>query len=367
MKKVLFAYLILLCAGCGGGRAVVHNTANPSEGGAALKIAHAWLPENMMQFSAAHRSGLHGRQIFYLQNLAESIVIKMNEPDGTPLRDIVLPKGKGPGEVIYTVGLRFIGDSIYFMDTALGRVTVFDVSGAYVDDYTMNEETGRIWKFDIVGGDMYFNSFSRNKNICRFDLANGVITAQRGESIAVPPEDKDPFEGGCIEAYAPDGRVYYAYESYPFRIEEYDCELTLLRTISRRDSGKKPMEWTVGPQWVDRQGDVAVTSMKVDEKYLYVSNNGANYDNSGGGGLERVDASLSVFDRRTGKYIKELYVDALRKKPQYVSIVGVDREYIVMTSLSAGEEDVFEGLGLGMISENGALVFIVAENPMYGD
>ncbi len=365
MRKNIFFIMVIFLAACGTKGGDVLNSSNPSQGSEQLKVAYAWIPENMMQFSSAHRSGLVNNKIFYIQNKAEEMVVQFKELDGSDSHAIILPKGKGPGEVVYTVGLRFIDGKIYFMDTALARVSVFDYDGNYDDDYAMNSETGTIWKFDIFDDYMYFNSFAKSRNICKYDLKNGETIKSIGENIHIRPEDGDLFHGGCIESYPPDKKIYYAYESYPVRIEEYDTELNLLRTIKRKDSGRKPMEWIVSPRMTDRHGEVAITSMKVDEKYLYVLNSGANYDNRAGR-IEDVDLSVSIYDRKSGKYLKELYVKELKNTTQYASIVGVDKDHIVLTSLTFQSEDAFKELGIEMDGDTG-LAFIIAENPMYGN
>ena len=341
----------------------IANSSEPARGREALTIEYAWTPENMMPFTPAHRSGLVDGKIFYIQDKPEEMTLQFTELDGTPVRAITLPKGKGPGEVVYTVGIRFDEEKFYFMDTVLRRVSVFDRQGGYVDDYPMDAETGRIWKFDIFGGHMYFNSFAKERNLYKFDLTGNVIVKQRGTDRKERPVSGDLFEGGGIEVCPADGKIYYAYESFPVRIEEYNTDLELLRTFTRNDKGHKPMAWSIIDGFVDRHGDVAITSFKVDEKYLYMVNNGADYDNTTDR-KEKVDLSVSVFDRKTGRYIKELTVEAMTNKPQYVSIVGVDNDHIILTTRAYEDEKALDGLGLKMTGDS-TLAFVVADNPLY--
>ena len=362
-----YFYLIILSAvlwACSGTQSgTIANSSEPSRGREALKVEYAWTPENMMPFSSAHRSGLVDGKIFYIQDKPEEMTLQFTELDGTPARAITLPKGKGPGEVVYTVGVRFDQEKFYFMDTALGRVSVFDRNGSYVDDYPMDAETGRIWKFDIFGGHMYFNSFAKERNLYKFDLSGNAIVKQRGTGTKELPVNGDLFEGGGIEICPADGTIYYAYESFPVRIEEYNTDLELLRTFTRNDKGHKPMAWFITDRLADRHGDVAITSFKVDENYLYMVNNGADYDNTAGR-IGEVDLSVSVFDRKTGRYIKELTVEAMNNKTQYASIIGVDKDHIILTTLAFEDEKALDGLGLKMNGDS-MLAFVVAENPLY--
>ncbi|HPE29483.1 MAG TPA: hypothetical protein PLJ93_03920, partial [Candidatus Mcinerneyibacteriales bacterium] len=179
---------------------------------------------------------------------------------------------------------------------------------------------------------------------------------------------------GSLNVDQSNGHIYLGYYNAPYRVEEYDENLDLVRTMTRTLK-EKYENLKVGGQG---GGHILIASVKNDEKYIYACFGGGQKTTRDGGGMQ-IEALprpffVSVFDKASGKCVKEIRIDNIPVLEGVAGLVGVTKEHLVFLFADfkdtlkdvvlEGEEekqvDLLEQMGLTM-----HFAFVVTDNPLY--
>ena len=364
----VFLFSAVACSSSAGGDA--HNGLTPSEGVSELSLQHAWHPDNMALGSS--RITMKGGQVIYMQRFQEYINILFTGLDGAVSKTLRVNRGKGPGELLFPLNIGVGDDRIYISDSGTWSTTAYDLEGDYIDSFPMTEETGYIFLSDVQGSSMAFNSFNQTM-LGIMDLETGVITKRIPFEKAGFPEPGEPYIGCSIAMDPYSDKIFVGRTDPPYRIEVYGPELDLLKTYYKKtDYDIMPAEWYGSPGGnMDMQGDFLISSIVVDEKYIYAPSHEMSVLFENKLDVKPIRGSICVFDKNTGKYMWELTSDMLKKYKGTLTVLGADRDHItvLVNSLDKNLNDIInKENATASITDpefdltQGILVF---ENPVY--
>jgi len=365
--------LFLLIAGCARtGTPTVKNGSAPEKGRIDLAVAYAWQPTN--QALGPTRTTFYQNRIYYLQYYENSINIAVHEKDGTPVETIKIPRGKGPGEAMFPVALIIRNEVIYLPDIPLRRVSLFEMDGSFIDTWPMAEDSGAVYTLDVRGDKIVFNSFT--------DILIGVMDFNKNTLLHSIPLDKDgfpgdgePFVGGPVlfDPYSED--IFFGHMDGPYRIERYDSTLQPKMVITKESPfSVRPAVWKNLPGRTDMSGDMLVSSMVLDERYIYAPLCEMRLEQT----PDRVEVhpntgAVCVFDKETGRFLYELTYPLLKEFEGNFTVIGADRESILV-SVTASDETLSslfppdskkDSSMSEMLGIEASQAIIVFDNPLY--
>ena len=369
----LLFILVLLAGGCSRpGTSTVKNGLTPDKGKISLTLAYAWQPTN--QALGPTRTTFYQGRIYYLQYFEESINIAVHEKDGTQLETIRIPRGKGPGEVMYPVGLRIRNGVIYLPDIPLRRVTLFEMDGTFIDTWPMSQEAAAVYTLDVKGDRIVFNSFT--------GIMLGIMDFRDNTLLySIPlenkgfPDDGDPFVGGPVlfDPYSDD--IFFGHADGPYRIVRYDSTLEPKMIITKESPfSLKPAVWKNLPGRTDMSGDMLVSSMALDEHYIYaplcemrMEQTPDHFE------VHPITGAVCVFDKKTGQFLYELTVPFLKDFEGNFTVIGADHESILVAVTTSDEtlstlfspDDKKDSSMMEMLGIEASQAIIVFDNPLY--
>ena len=312
MKQfVMLLYLVLfsLVWGCAPRGEVTQKNVKPREGirTAAFRsmLDASEVATNNIFYSAAVFKG----RLYYLERRPDRYIIHVKEIGTEKEEAITLNRGKGPGEVMHNLGIRVHDSRIYFCDLIMRRVNIYDLQGTYLDEFTLTDEIGNPWSFEVTDDAFYF------AGTIRFKLSR--VDRKTGEVIAIPFEKRyegGVLPGGTISVDKATGDVFLGYYGQPYRIEKYNRQLEKIMTFTRKGLEKYPSPEYFRNEVTDGTvGCYLISSMRNDGRFLYVANpNGQEYDKEWS--YRVMDFFFDVYDMETGSYVRQIRV----KRPEEI-------------------------------------------------
>ena len=366
---IFLGFLMLLFGGCGSGGAVPVET---------VSVAKAWMPEYMAPNDPQSKVALYQGEIYYPVMEGNAFGLQFYSLTGEKGRRITFPAGNGPGEVqpFAASALKIVNDRIYIVNLGTRTLSIYDTAGGYLDDIQRNDEMGFLYSLDAFKDRLYFTGLFKNR-IGAIDLKDGSLIKRVEYEDPITDMTKimgSDLKTGSLNVDQSNGHIYLGYYNAPYRVEEYDENLDLVRTMTRTLK-EKYENLKVGGQG---GGHMLIASVKNDEKYIYACFGGGQKTTRDGGGMQ-IDALprpffVSVFDKASGKCVKEIRIDNIPVLEGVAGLVGVTKEHLVFLFADfkdtlkdvvlEGEEekqvDLLEQMGLTM-----HFAFVVTDNPLY--
>ena len=371
MKKatviIFLGALMLLFGGCG-------SKAVPVE---TVSVVKAWMPEYMAPNDPQGKAALYQKEIYYPVIEGNAFGLQFYSLTGEKGRRIMFPAGNGPGEVQpFTVSaLKIVNERIYIVNLATRTLSLYDTDGEYLDDIQLNDEMGFLYSLDTFKDRFYFTGLFKNK-IGVIDLKDGSLIKRVEYEDPITDMTKimgSDLKTGSLNVDQASGHIYLGYYNGPYRVEEYDENLDLVRTMTR-PLKEKYENLKVGGQG---GGHILIASVKNDEKYIYACFGGGQKTTRDGGGMQ-IEAMprpffVSVFDKASGQCVKEIRIDNIPVLEGVAGLVGVTKEHLVFLIADfkdtlkdvplEGEEKQVELLGQMGLKMHFA--FVVTDNPLY--
>ena len=336
---------LMLCALCFascGKKDIIENEIRPDIAVIEAEMKYSWETLNMTSSNAMLCAGVQDGAIYFLREWEERFEVQFADYDGTMLKSIIIPRGKGPGEIMHSLGVKFYDDKVLFADMLMRRITLFSEEGEYLDEFQMKEGMDMPISFEIADGNLYYTGLVRDK-ITVMDIASGeTVRKIPYEEGPYPMEAGEKTELVMIKYDKEDGRFYLAYAGYPYRIERLGKDLEVDMKIGKKMKKKyRPLKWAV-PYGNSLTGDFMIVSMMTDDKYLYTARGFAISQNNE---LENTDFSIYVFEKSTGRFVYEIKNSMIEEVRGGISVIGITDEYIVLHMLDNGDtsRNIFGG------------------------
>ncbi len=363
MKKYLYlfsAIIVFLGTACSKD---MKNGTEPSEGWVELKLVKTWIPEGITGLNMSMCSGYKNGEIYYVSASNDGFRIIFKDIYGKDVRTIEIPMGKGPGEAVQNTGVVIDDGKIFFSDIALGRISVFDMEGKFLDSYDTGSELGMVLHLNISDGILYYNGFDKYK-IAAYDIKNGVMNA--GIPLENMPEDGERLSGGPIVVDKDRDVVIMGHTSIPYSYTEYDMNLNEIRTVGKKDRhGDKEGVWLIRPNTILMNGEFAIGTMALQGKYVLAPNKTGGVEFASDLSVAEsitIDGVINVFDKLSGRYLFAMSHDGLKNINGGIQILGADEKYI--TLIVYASDDGLKSLLQDPGEEPAGILVAVFENPL---
>ncbi len=319
----------LLFTACGKSKTITVN----------LPVAYSWEASNMAQNNASLCSGVYKDTIYYVEQYADKFAVRFAAFDGKETSRFYIEQGKGPGQALHSLGLRIVNDTIYFADLRLNRISMFDMTGKFIDSIEYDNTTGPIVTFDIVGTTLYFHSINQTY-LGVMDLKTGNIL----KKIPYSKEDEEAFKkdiseakNGMLKFDHNTNTLYFGNLSSPFRLDVYGTDLTKQKTYTYElDSTLKPMIFNTVNTSIS--GDLIIGSIMYDTTHIYTTKVGGRFhEKSNKLEFPAFDGEILSFNIKTGNPDYIYTSDILKNMKGFLTILGVTENYIIL-HVGAAEE-----------------------------
>ncbi len=324
MKKIgVLILLILILISCG------KNIQKDN-----LRIEKVWDVTGMTPSNSSLCIDIYKNHIYYIEDLGEKFAVVKRNIDGEKISAFDVPKGKGPGEAMHTLGLKVNNDRIYFTDFVLRRTTMFSLDGEYLDSFEFGSNTGVIISFDFLKDSMFFHSINR-AYIGRMEIDTGEVVATKKHHLKKMIEPGDKIRGGVLALDKNSKNIYIGNISKPYRIEKFNYDFEKVDEFKYK-VGKdiEPTQVAPGP---NIYGDQLVTSLCVSDNYVYAPEIGARmFITNNGGRYKKYNPNLLAFNKKNGEVEKIFTNKRLRDVEGSFNIVGVTDDYIVTFFITRG-------------------------------
>ncbi len=275
--------------------------------------------------------GVYNDQIFSVQSFPDKFTVLFQDTTGKELKKIDITRGKGPGELMHALFTRINNDFIYIADFQLKRLNKFDINGKFIDSIEFSDETGIIVSAEVVGDYLYFHSL-QNIYFGKMNLDTGKIEK------FVPHHKKDnPVHDELIDAvyvkYDPfEKKFYLGHMNMPYRIDIYNEELVKESEFTYDVKGDiKPMKWFIAEQRMEPIGAIMISSMGIDEKYIYAPMQSAQTDIKGTKFyLDPIQTGVLVFDKDTKKCVAVLKNHRFEGTEGEFNVTGITKDAIIV-------------------------------------
>ncbi len=340
------------------------------------EVISARMCPDMTLNNPTETSGLYNDGIYYVEETNSEINIRFADDEGKEVHRIILPVGKGPGELRFMVSMRIYDDKIYTYDAELQKIAIFDMNGDSLDELNINDDIGMFGTLDVMDGFVYYHALFKNK-LVKIDLKDGSVLKKL--EYDDPQTDLAALAGkkmlrGTIKADPLTKHLFVGYYNEPYRIEEYDADLNLLRTYTRKLNEKyDPLIFTAQRR---AEGNLMITTLNIDSRYVVACFGGGNRvkgTNLSNLKIETIDKNmfLSVFDKESGKFLGEITIDKIPLLKGVAGVMGMDNNKIVLNiidmngtldgiDVAASDKDVPEIVKT--LNIKSALVFV--KNPL---
>jgi len=337
MKRIMwFSMLLMFAVLLGCGRAGYESVE--------VAVDYAWVPEGLTIVNPPEKVGMHEGLLYFVKDTPEQMDINFAQ-------------------------------KIYIYDEALSKIILYGLDGKFEDEFPVSSDIGTAGAISVMDGDLYFHGMFAKK-LVRVDTLKGE--AVKTLEYADPVTDFSKLQGeelkrGGIYADEDTKSIYLGYYNEPYRIEQYDADLELVNTFTRplREKYDKIAFTQSGPA-----GNLLIASLKADEKYLYAGFGGGQKitNVSGSAKIEsiRKDYYISVFDKATGEFVREIRIREIPELYGISNVVGVDRDHIAILFIDMG--DTLDNVAMSgaddsdLLKQLGVKTGVVfVKNPMWED
>jgi len=326
MKKLLFILTICMVIffGCGNNIEIVQ-----------LEIAKVWNAENLTPANSDLCIEVKEDGIYFVEVGENSFGVSKRNFDGKEILEFKIPAGKGPGEAMHSLGLGVNDKSIYFTDFVLKRITKFSFDGEYKDSFNLGNETGMIISFDFYEDFLFYHSINISY-LGKMDIKTGKVLNSIEHDIKKMIGPGDKLKGGIMIVDKFDNNIYVGGISKPYKIEKFDLNFNKIDEFKYKvGKGIEPTKIAPGP---NIYGDFLISSMVVDENYLYVPEISNRTDLEGNKRTyQKFDGRILVFDKKSGEVVKIYENEKLKNIKGSFTISGLTENYIVTFINGYGE------------------------------
>lgn len=364
MKRFIIVILIsLILVGCNKSR-----NSNPNKGIKEAEIKKIWGVKKITMNNPGRCAGLYNNMVYFINKTKTNFILKFYSLGGKLKRKIKFDISKGPGGIVSTFSLKIKDDKIYIYDSTLARISIFNMNGEFIDLIKVNKNIGIYPNMDINDGVVYLTGHFRNK-LVKFDLTKGKILKKIEYENSMTKNDffdKNVLTG-ALTYDKNDDLIYLGYYNKPYRIVIYDTNLKKKGRITRGlDEKLKKVKWMKLGRGTALIGEFAIHSLFIDKKYIYAPYGyGFTYTKKRIRSLGDVENTIHIFDKKTGKYIYDVWNKKLNNSGFGYTILGANKKHIVLFSIF--DKNVVDGLKTKKEKVGKRAWIFVLENPLYNN
>ena len=368
MRRILFLYtlvVIILLAGCGKREEVKNYTAS---------LKYIWEPQNYYPAYAMSSVNYEENSIVFPRRIDQTLVFVFADlKDGSDIRTITVPGGDGPGQIISFQAIDVRDGKVAIFDPGKAKICLYDTAGNFIDDYFLDTEIGLPMTSTTHDGYLYVNGKIKNK-LVKFDLkGNQIVKSLTYNQFKDVPENGDTFQGALVQFDPYTKNLFLGYYAKPFRLEQYDTDLNLIRTYTSDLFNKNSLcQWCITKSnLITQSGDRIIAGIAFDETYIYASYGGGyeyTGDESGNGksyNYREAPVKVLAFRRSDNSFVGIITIDKIPEIQGFIRLLHADREKLVF-QFSDKSGAVDKAMGRPRPEENfRTFAIATTDNPLY--
>ncbi len=368
MRRISFLYIlvvVILLAGCGKREEVKNYTAS---------LKYIWEPQNYYPAYAMSSVNYEENSIVFPRRVDQTLVFVFADlKDGSDIRTITVPGGDGPGQIIGFQAIDVRDGKVAIFDPGKAKICLYDTAGKFIDDYFLDTEIGLPMTSTTHEGYLYVNGKIKNK-LVKFDLKNNkIVKSLTYDQFKDVPENGDTFQGGLVQFDPFSKTLFLGYYAKPFRLEQYDTDLNLIRTYTSDTFDEHSLcQWCITKSnLITQDGDRIIAGITFDEKYIYASYGGGyeyTGDESGNGktfNYREAPVKVMAFRRSDNSFVGTITIDKIPEIQGFIRLLHADTEKLVF-QFSDKSGSVDKAMGRPR-PEDSFRTFAIAttDNPLY--
>ena len=357
--------LIILLAGCGKSEEVQNYTAS---------LKYIWEPQNYYPAYAMSSVNYYDNSVVFPRRAEQSLIfVFASLEDGSDIRTFTVPGGDGPGQIISFQAIDVHSGMAAIFDPGKGKICLYDIEGEFIDDYLLNTEIGLPMTSTTHEGYLYVNGKIKNK-LLKFDLkGNKIVKSLAYDKYKDIPENGDLFQGGLVQFDPYTGTLFLGYYAKPFRLEQYDTDLNLIRTYTSGLFNQQSLcQWCITKSnLITQTGDRIIAGIAFDEKYIYASYGGGyeyTGDESANGksyNYRKAPVKVMVFRRSDNALVGTITIDKIPEIQGFIRLLHADPEKLVF-QFSDKSGTVDKAMGRPRPKDNfRTFAIATTDNPLY--
>ncbi len=312
---MILSVVMITLWGCGKVDTIT-NLDNPKKGKEEAEIITAWIPDKLTNQNPMLNMGVYKNEVFIISSRNDAFNIIFTNAYGEKKHEILLKKGKGPGELLDPFQCYIRNDIIYIYEFDRLLLSMFDLNGKHIDDIQFDEKSSLPFFTDIHEKTLYFNDPLKYR-VATMDISNAadlkiIKTVEYENKIASLEE---LFKGKpriVIPQYDTNSKsLFLTQTDNGFSVSRYSADLVMQQEI------------------VKISGSIMNIGAYIDSKYLYVPEV-IDFEKLQKTQKSEIDFRIAVIDKMKGTHIKTLVSKKLPTVKGFITLLGeVDGNLII--------------------------------------
>lgn len=216
MKAINVILICLWCAACVKGPDTVQVT---------LQNTQRW-SSGLRANNQPGLSGVSNEEIYIWGTRGNQFVMAFYNISGEKHREIVINKGKGPGEIQFPLIAKIADEKLFIYDYWMRRINIYSLDGKIIDDIVINDsDLFSISDFFYYKEKIYIHC-SEKCLLATIDMKGNVVKKRMYElSKKSNNADEAPILSGALYLNDKENSLYIAYSDAPLRIDVFDLAL----------------------------------------------------------------------------------------------------------------------------------------------
>lgn len=311
--SVILILIVLFVTGCA--RKPLSDLSHPLEGEKELTLDAAWKIDDLINNNPMFNMGVGNGTIYSIRDRGEEMALVLTGLGGEEISSFVIPKGKGPGEVLAPMQTTLSEKYYMIYDIQLLKFSLYSPEGDFIEDVMMDPDQG-IPFFHQQTGETF--------------LYSGLLSVQYGEGRvengAVKTLRKREYED-----------IYRGMEELETRGTRLTIPLVsegvLFSLVSRKSLRLSRLDdhWNEEKVYADLPGSLITFGIAADRSHLYLPFP-ADLEKAQRTGKMKSECAVAVFDKEGGRHLYTIKGPVSRFEGM-LSAVGVTEGKLVLLAI----------------------------------
>jgi len=305
--------MILVFGGCA--RKPLSDLDHPIEGKKALQLEAAWKIDDLIGNNPMFNMGVAAGQVYSIRDRGDKLAMVFTKLDGAETSSFLIPKGKGPGEMLSPMQTTLSEKFFMIYDIQLLKFSLYSPRGDFLEDVMMDPDQGIPFFHQQTGETFLYSGLLRVK-YGEGRIEDGAVTTLRKteyEDIYRGMEELETRGTRLTIPLVSDGALYSLTSQGSLRLARMD------------------EQWNEEKVYADLPGSLITFGIAADRAHLYLPFP-ADLKKAQRTGKMKTDCSVAVFDKESGRHLYTITGPVPRFEGM-LSAVGVTEGKLVLLAI----------------------------------
>ena len=305
--------IILFMIGCA--QKPLSDLDHPCEGKKALSLTAAWKINDLIGNNPMFNIGVVPGKIYSIRDRGDELVLVFTDLKGDEISSFVIPKGKGPGEILAPMQTTLSDKFFMIYDIQLLKFSLYSPQGEFLEDVMMDPDQGIPFFHQQTGETFLYSGLLRVK-YGEGRIENGVVKTLR------KIEYEDIYRGmEELETRGMRLTIPLVSEGTLFSLTSKGS-LKLARIDDR---------WGEEKVYVDLPGSLISFGIAADRSHIYLPFP-ADLEKAHRTGKMKSECEVAVFDKESGSHLYTI-IGPVPKFEGMLSAIGVTDNQLALLAI----------------------------------